>query len=296
MGLFNVLFKKNNNNSSSLNLKKFLSKDSEREIIYFDSGLLKCETELNGKKRNGFSIGYHENGTIEFEGYYEDDKKTGKWKFYGNDGSIQSENIYDKDQLHGEYVHYFSGGSIRQKGKYEHGYLVGNNQVFYENGQLKDDENFSDGRLHGWVISYDQSGNVVSKTHYQHGNETMPNNPSNDIVEELKYCLRLTFQEKNLERAEVKALELLRRGVDHLIPYLCMSAITGTRGDWRYCEMYSSHGLKHDRENEMLLNHMGVSLCEQGKVREGLKYLAEGKKLGFYNCVENYNFWVQKLH
>ncbi|SNB22505.1 conserved hypothetical protein [Flavobacterium psychrophilum] len=112
-----------------------------------------------------------------------------------------------------------------------------------------------------------------------------------NTLEDLEYCLNLTFQQKDLENGEKLALELINNGIDNLIPYLCMSAISATKEEWNYCEMYSSYGLKYARQNEMLLNHMGVSLCEQGKTMKGLAYLKEGKELNYQSCIQNYNYW-----
>ncbi len=111
---------------------------------------------------------------------------------------------------------------------------------------------------------------------------------------DLERCLKLTFEEHNTYQGEILAKKLINKGVRDVIPYLCLSAIYGTLEDWRNCELYSEKGLEFDENNLMLLNHMGVAMCQQGKVL-GLEYFRRGILLGDKNCNDNMDYWANRL-
>lgn len=123
---------------------------------------------------------------------------------------------------------------------------------------------------------------------------TINSNSIGNIRFELEQCLKATFEQHDLNRGRLLAEELINKGVNDIIPYLCLSAVYGTLENWRLCEKYSLEGLKFDKNNVMLLNHTGVAMCELGNPN-GLKYLEYGKNIGDPNCSGNYNYWRNRL-
>ena len=126
-------------------------------------------------------------------------------------------------------------------------------------------------------------------------NQTSINsNSTGNIRFELEQCLKATFEQHDFHRGKLLAEELINKGVQDIIPYLCLSALYATRENWNLCEKYSLEGLKFDNNNAMLLNHIGVAMCELGK-SDGLKYLEYGKNIGDANCAGNYNYWRNRI-
>lgn len=123
---------------------------------------------------------------------------------------------------------------------------------------------------------------------------TIGSNSIGNVRFELEQCLKATFEQHDLNKGKLLAEELINKGVNDIIPYLCLSAVYGTQENWRLCEKYSLEGLKFDNNNAMLLNHTGVAMCELGN-SNGLKYLEYGKNLGDPNCSGNYNYWRTKI-
>ena len=123
---------------------------------------------------------------------------------------------------------------------------------------------------------------------------TINSNSIGNVRFELEQCLKATFEQHDLNRGKLLAEELINKGVNDIIPYLCLSAVYGTIENWRLCEKYSLEGLKYDKNNAMLLNHTGVAMCELGNPN-GLKYLEYGKNLGDQNCSGNYNYWRNRI-
>lgn len=110
----------------------------------------------------------------------------------------------------------------------------------------------------------------------------------------LQRCLQTTFEEHKLEEGKVMAEQLINDGVEHIIPWICLSAIYGTLEDWEKCAYVSKKGLEFDSNDTMLLNHIGVALCHQNQ-SEGLDYLLKGMKNGDEGCTQNYNYWKFRI-
>lgn len=43
------------------------------------------------------------------------------------------------------------------------------------------------------------------------------------------------------------------------------------------------------------LNRLGVAYCHLGDIRKGLSFFSLGSDLGDKYCIENYNYWIEKI-
>jgi tetratricopeptide (TPR) repeat protein len=115
----------------------------------------------------------------------------------------------------------------------------------------------------------------------------------------LDECLRATFEQHNLSKGKKISLELIEKGVNDVIPYLCLSAIYATEENWSKCEYFTGLALEIDDTNTMLCNHMGVAICSQSheRILEGLYYFKKGFDLGDKDiCGQNFLFWHKKIN
>lgn len=65
-------------------------------------------------------------------------------------------------------------------------------------------------------------------------NQTSINsNSTGNIRFELEQCLKATFEQHDFNRGKLLAEELINKGVQDIIPYLCLSALYATRENWK---------------------------------------------------------------
>jgi tetratricopeptide (TPR) repeat protein len=77
--------------------------------------------------------------------------------------------------------------------------------------------------------------------------------------------------------------------------YFCLAAIYGYIENWKQVYINATKANELDPDNPAILNHLGVSLCQLGKIREGLFYLQRGTELGDRDCYNNLGYWIRQL-
>jgi len=82
---------------------------------------------------------------------------------------------------------------------------------------------------------------------------------------------------------------------DIFLGYFCLAAIYGYIENWNQVYLNAIKADELDPNNPAILNHLGVSLCQLGKIREGVFYLQRGTGLGDRDCYNNLGYWIRKL-
>ncbi len=107
-------------------------------------------------------------------------------------------------------------------------------------------------------------------------------------------CFDLTYNKHDIPNAKKLAIQIIESGDNHVVPYICLSAIFSTEEDWLKCIKISKMGLSYNN-HPMLLNHIGHAYCQLNNIIEGLSYFKKGAEMGDKPCTDNYKFWLSKI-
>lgn len=111
------------------------------------------------------------------------------------------------------------------------------------------------------------------------------------------------YYQNALKYAKIGEFEIALDMVDkmhELLPnndkvFLTSAAIKITAEDYLGCIADSKRCVELNPSNASGWNHLGVSLCYSGSIRDGLAAFKKAIELGQDDAVANYNHWVNKI-
>ena len=119
----------------------------EKQILYYENGLIQSETNLKGGELDGKYIGWYENGKKKEEMNFKDEQLDGKWITYYESGNIQTETDYKDGKIDGKWTMYYENGQIYEETNYKDGEGDSKHTSYYENGQKQTEGTLKDGEL-----------------------------------------------------------------------------------------------------------------------------------------------------
>ncbi|MCF6349560.1 MAG: hypothetical protein L3J23_00820 [Flavobacteriaceae bacterium] len=138
-------------------IKEFNTNDNTAIVkFYSETGVLKSNGKMDGKKRIGKWVYYHKDGkTIMQEENYINNELNGDYKTFFPSKKPAILTTYNKGKIHGNYKRYSINNSIYQELTYVNGKLEGK-AIYYdrktgkitEEGQYKNDEKVGDWKIY----------------------------------------------------------------------------------------------------------------------------------------------------
>lgn len=141
---------------------------SGKEYIYFDSGKLRFDLDLQGSSIKAKGKQYDEKGQLFYEGDFIDFEPYGYGKCYTN-GILVAEGSVKDGNLNGNCKTYNPDGSLDSEGYYVNNRPDGFCKLYYPNGNLKFKGNFSNGQSEGEGSEYHENGVLYRTGEYKKG-------------------------------------------------------------------------------------------------------------------------------
>ena len=109
---------------------------------YYDSGVLKSETNYKAGVLDGSSVFYSETGALVSESIFKAGMLEGERSLYyspaetGKQPSKYSDQQFSKGLPHGKQLYYYENGNLKTEMEYDHGQLVGEVKLYAPGGKL----------------------------------------------------------------------------------------------------------------------------------------------------------------
>jgi len=131
---------------------------------YYQSGIVKSESEFLGEKKNGISKNYYKNGDLEWTAEYFNGKMQGNYNEYYPSGIIKIEASFYNDKQNGMLIDYFENGKIKSKKSFKAGNIDGFSLFYFPSGKLKQYSLHENGITTFYHV-YDEKGNLIDDYH-----------------------------------------------------------------------------------------------------------------------------------
>lgn len=102
------------------------------------------------------------------------------------------------------------------------------------------------------------------------------------------------IENNDFVQAERTIEAMIKLDSNSYLPYFTKATMHATKSEWEKCEAECVKALERYSLNGDVYNHLGVALCKQGKIDNGLKALKKSVELGALGARNNYDFWSNK--
>jgi antitoxin component YwqK of YwqJK toxin-antitoxin module len=163
----------NNSNNSSSSCKEI---GYSKTIVYYPSGLQRCEYESTNNKKNGLWKEWYDNHQhcLKKQCNFIDDELSGLWKYWYETGRLKSEGDYVADKRVGVWSQWHNNDQhcLMKQGNLTDDKLNGLWRHWYESGRLKSEGDYVDNRRVGvWTQWHDNDQHCLMKQGGLSGNK-----------------------------------------------------------------------------------------------------------------------------
>lgn len=144
-------------------------KSNQNLQLYFPSGELKAEGQINKEGSNGKWTYFYKGGALESEGNYVNGERDGEFTWYYPNKQISSVSNYKDGKEDAYYKAYYINGELKVEGRIAEGYKVGPWKYYNDFGILTSKEFLVQDELNGIDYAYDNLGHIYLKSYYDLG-------------------------------------------------------------------------------------------------------------------------------